>query len=276
MISLIFTLTSMAPSGASDQKSQNHETFPIHLNIESVNYSATVYVPNKTTIKAMLIISPSIDGVTVLEISNANYFSKQGYVVIVPELFKTELVSPTPDAEKLNSDYYKSVFSSIGFINYTDQKLNLSPDLPIFALGSSQGGIFTILLAAYIPRIKAAWFAVAGGNLPYIYAHSEVKQIVKFRNTHMKNLGINNKFEYEDYLRIYLKNDPAISCKDITVPFHQTIALRDDSVPTSTQELLVDECPPHNVSRHNVNHTAGAVTPINDRRKIIDFFNKFI
>lgn len=276
MFTFIFTLTFISPSWAVDEESKSYETFPIELNIESTKYLAKVYVPVKIKIKAILIISPVINGVTALETSNAMYFSNRGYLVITTDLFKSELISPTPDVEKMNSDYYKPVISSLGFINHVEQKLNLDPNLPIFAMGSSQGGIFTILLTAYIPRIKAAWFTVAGGNLPYIYAQSEVKQIVKFRTIHMKNLGITSKYEYENYLRNNLKNDPSISCKEITVPFHQTIALRDKSVPTRTQELLVDECPPHSVSRLNVEHTAGAVTIINDRRKIIAFFDKFI
>lgn len=277
MITLIFTLLSISPTWSDEEeKSRSHDEFPIQLKIENTDYKATVYVPKKTSIKAMLILTPSIDGVTVMETSNAAYFSKRGYVVIVPELFFTEMMKHEPDTEKINSDYYKPVVSTINFINHVDQKLKLNPNLPIFAMGSSQGGIISLLLASYIPRVTAAWVIVAGGDLPYIYAYSDVAQLVKLRINHMRFLKITSHKEYEAYLRMYLKNDPTISCKDIKVPFHQTIATRDTSVPTRTQELLVDECPPHSVSRHSLNHTSGALTALKDRQEILEYFNDFI
>lgn len=277
MITLIFTLLSISPVRSDeDDKGRSHETFPIQLKIDATEYKATVYVPKNTSIKAMLILTPSIEGVTAMETSNAAYFSKRGYVVIVPESFLNEMMKHEPDTEKINADYYKPVVSTIGFINHVDYKLKLSPNLPVFALGSSQGGIISMLLTSHIPRITGAWAIVAGGDLPYIYAHSDVSQLVKFRINHMKFLKIRDNDDYEAYLRLYLKNDPAISCKDIRVPFHQTIATRDTSVPTKTQELLVKECPPHSVSRHPLNHTSGALTAIRDRQEIIAYFDDLI
>lgn len=277
MITLIFTLLTFSPSwAASNDKARNHDTFPIKVNINNTDFLATVYVPSETSIRAMLIISPTIDGVTLLEKTNAAYFSKRGYVVIVPELFDSELTKEKPNAEKLNADFYTPVVSTIHFINLVDQRLKLPENLPIFALGASQGGIVTLLISAYIPKVRASWFAVAGGDLPYIYAHSQVEQLVKFRANHMRHLGIKDKNEYESYLRLYLKNDPTISCKDIKIPFHQTISLKDFSVPTKTQELLVDECPPHDVTRYNLNHVNGAITTVKERKSIYEFFESFI
>lgn len=74
----------------------------------------------------------------------------------------------------------------------------------------------------------------------------------------------------------YLHNDPALSCKDIKVPFHQTIALRDTGVPTVTQELLARECPPHSIIRYNYNHEAGTMTTVLMRKKIYEFFESLI
>lgn len=283
MITLIFTLLSETQTWAfaasdveSNEEQLDYKTFILKTQVDNTSYQATVYQPTQAKIKSVLVISATIDGVTAIEESNAQYFSKRGYVVIVPELFKTELNSPNPDAEKINSDFYKPAISAITFINLVDQKLNLPETLPIFALGASLGGISTIIITANVPRVKAAWFAVGGGDLPYIYAHSEVKQLEEFRRRHMRNLGITDRNDYEAYLRMYLKNDPTISCKDIKVPFHQTIALRDTSVPTKTQELLVDECPPHNVSRRNLNHAAGTVTTVLERETIMEYFNSFI
>lgn len=279
MISLIFTLLSQTPAWAfetSASKNNNYKVYDLKTEVNSSIYWASVYEPTQLKIKSLLIISPTINGVTSIEQSNAQYFSKRGYLVLVVEQFATQLNNPNPDMEKLNADYYRPALSAISFINAITQKLNLPETLPVFALGASQGGIYTIIITAHVPRIKASWSAVGGGDLPYIYAHSDVEALKKFRQNHMRILGIKSKNEYEDYLRIYLKNDPIISCKEIKVPFHQTIALRDTSVPTSTQELLVDECPPHDVSRKNMNHAAGAVTTVIERKEIMEYFDSFI
>lgn len=276
MMTLIFTFLSITPAFAIDEKARHFTTFDIKTEISNTNYQATVYRPLSTSIKAMLIISPTIEGVTTLEKSLAKFFTLKGFVVIVPEQFATEMNAPAPDAERLNADFYKSATSSISFINLIDQKLNLSPDLPVFALGASMGGIFTVILTSNIPRIKAAWFNVAGSDLPNIYAYSDVEELVTFRTRHMKTLGMTSKKEYEAYLRMYLKNDPGISCQVITVPIYQVIALKDTSVPTKNQELLASECPPHGVSRYNINHTSGAIRMVNDRERILTFFNIFI
>jgi len=279
MISLIFTLLSQTTSMASDPPESTrpqYEVFKIKTEVNSTPYVGIVYKPLTTKIKSLLIISPTINGVTAIEESNGQYFSKRGYLVIIVDQFSTELNKPNPDMEKFNADYFKPALSAISLINLITQKLNLPETLPVFALGASQGGIFTLIITAHVARIKASWFAVAGGDLPFIYAHSEVRQIEKFRRNHMNILGINNRYKYEDYLRAYLKNDPVISCKDIKVPFHQTIALRDTSVHTIKQELLVDECPPHDVSRKNRNHAGGTMSTVSERQEIIEYFNSFI
>lgn len=257
-------------------KSRHYETFEIKTKVEAYEYEAIVYKPIDTPIKAMLVIYPTIGGYDSIEGSNGQYFAKRGYVVIIPYPFITELNKPNPDMDQLDSDYYRPVVSVISFINFVEFKLSLNPNLPVFALGASQGGITSILITAYVPRIKAAWIAVAGGDLPHIYARSTVIQIREFRERHMKTLGITSVDRYETYLRGYLHNDPARSCKDIKVPFHQTIALKDTGVPTVTQELLAKECPPHEIKRYNLGHEAGTLTTVLMRKKIYEFFESFI
>lgn len=279
MISLIFTFFFQTPVRATEDsvpKSNQYKIYDLKTEVNSSVYNAKIYEPTQLKIKSLLLIFPTINGVTSIEESNAQYFSKRGYLAIVVEQFPTQLNNPNPDMEKLNADYFRPALAAISFINTITLKLKLAESLPVFALGASQGGIYTLIVTAHVPRIKAAWSAVIGGDLPYIYAHSDVEQIEKFRKNHMRILGLTSENAYENYLRIYLKNDPTISCKEIKVPFHQTIALRDTSVPTSTQELLVDECPPHDVSRKNMNHAAGALTTVTERKEIMEYFDLFI
>lgn len=284
MMTLIFTLFSFSPlpswgdepSTEANNEPKNYKVFQIYTEVNSIKYRADVYQPLQLKIKYMLVISPTIKGVTVIEESNAQYFSNRGYVVIIPYPYPTEMNNPNPNVEKLNTDFYQPTISAKSLINAVDLKLNLPPSTPIFTLGASQGAFSTIIITANNPRVKAAWFAVGGGDLPYIYAYSDVEQLIKFRVNHMKKLGMTRPSQYEQYLRLHLTNDTTIACKDITVPFHQTIATRDTAVPTITQELLADECPSHSVSRRNYNHSSGTLSTVLDRQEIMDFFESAI
>lgn len=272
MLIYIFTFFFIFPLHAEDKDLNDFKIFNIETVVENQKYLATVLQPSKLPIKSLLIISPSIRGINTVEKSNAQYFSTHGYLVILPHLFYTELNSKTPDTNKVDSDYFRATKAAISFVDLMEKKLNLPEGLPVFALGSSLGGINTIILTANYPRIKAAWTAVAGGDLPYIFAHSDIDEIKNFRANHMKVLQLSDVFQYEDYLRASLVNDPLKSCQDIHVPFHQTIALRDTVVPTITQERLAKECPPHSVIRKNLIHSTGSMTVVIMQKEVKAFF----
>ena len=272
----IFTFLLTHSTYGNEKKNDHYKIVDVEVTVDNSNYKALVYVPNETKIKSILILSATIGGVDAVEQLSAQFFSKHGYVVILPLPFLTELSKKNPDTEKLDADYLRPVASTALLISFVENKLSLPKDLPLFAMGASQGGIATLLLSASIPRIKAAWSVVAGGDLPHIYTRSKVAKIEEFRKNHKLTLGISDDSQYENYLRANLKNDPAISCKEIKVPFVQVIALRDESVPTRTQELLVEECPPHKVLRYNYNHTNGVLTTVLLREKIKDFFEAAI
>ncbi|MBC7711829.1 MAG: hypothetical protein H7177_00720 [Rhizobacter sp.] len=272
IISILFILLAPSQQSFAEEKSRYYETYKVTTLIPPYKYEAMIYEPKIEKIKAILIISHTLSASDSIEGADAQYFSKNGFVVIVPFLFETELNKLFPDTEKLDADFLRPIASVNNFIDIAETKLKLRPNLPIFAMGASQGAITTITLTASITRIRAAWSAVGGGDLPHIFARSDVSTLVKFRNNHMSILQINNLDEYENYLRDHLTNDPTIFCKDIKVPFHQTIATHDTAVPTRTQELLAKECPPHEIQRLNLSHTGGSMTVVRDQEKIKEFF----
>lgn len=274
----IFWAFSWTPSiHASDEgPTEHYKIFNIETVVDATTYKATIFKPTKTEIKYILVISPNIAGITGLEMTSAAYFSQHGYLVIMTHLFNTELNTDKPDTTKADNDYFKFAIGTDALLKMVDQQFSLPPDMPVFGLGSSQGAVASIIIASQNSRFKAIWTAVGGGDLPEIYAHSLVPQVIKFRVNHMKVLGIKDNNYYEQYLRAHLKNDPGISCKGLTIPFHQTIAIYDDLVPTITQEFLVDQCPPHSVKRAKVDHIVGALTVVADREEIKAFFESAI
>lgn len=224
----------------------------------------------------MLILTPTITGVSVLEKINADYFAKSGFLVIIPLPFTSEVSSEKPDIKKLDADFFKPVYAAERFITLAEETFNLSVNLPVFAMGASQGGIRTLIIASHVNRITASWFATAGGDFPSIYANSKVEKIADFRNKHMNALGITDNAHYEKYLRDHLNNDPTTSCAQIKTPFVQTMTLKDDKVPTPNQKLLADYCPSHTVLTLNTNHIAGSLSTVKWRYKIKIFFKTLI
>lgn len=261
---------------AEEEPSGHYEIHHINTVVDSTTYRATVLKPLNSEIKYILVISPNIVGATGLEHTSGAYFSQHGYLVVMTHLFDSELSAKKPNTQKADSDYFKFAIGTDALLKVVDQKFSLPETMPVFGLGSSQGAIASIIVASQNPRFKAIWTAVGGGDLPEIYAHSLVPQVAKFRYNHMRVLGLKENNAYEQYLRSNLKNDPGISCKSLTIPFHQTIALYDDMVPTVTQEYLVDQCPPHSVKRLKVDHILGALTVVADREDVKAFFESSI
>lgn len=258
---------------AIDSKRQ-YDIYQMKTEVPEGNFEATVYLPVKKNIKAMLILTPTIAGVSILEKSNAQYFVKEGYLVIIPLPYKSEVDSEKPDIAKLDAEFYKPAFAAESFIKTAEEKFKLPTNLPVFAMGASQGGIRTLIIASYSSRITASWFATAGGDFPSIYARSVVEKIASFRIKHMKVLGITDPKEYEAYLRTHLTHDPTTACADIKTPFVQTMTLRDDKVPTENQKMLLTSCPKHKVLTLNTGHIAGSISTVNWRHKIKNFFEE--
>lgn len=265
-----FAAESVTPVESTPQ----YDSYQMKIDISQGSFQASAYKPTKLKIKAMLILTPTIAGVSVIEKSNAQYFANHGYLVIIPLPYKSEVDSDRPEIQKLDDEFYKPAYAAESFITLAEKNFNLPSKLPVFAMGASQGGIRTLIIASYSDRITASWFATAGGDFPSIYARSRVEKISNFRMKHMKLLGITDPKEYEVYLRNNLTHDPSTACADIKKPFVQTMTLRDDKVPTANQELLVKTCPKHKTITLNTGHVAGSLSTVTWRHKARKFFEE--
>lgn len=256
-----------------------HAGYKIHqieTTVENTLYKGVVFQPVDQEVKYILLITPNIAGLTGLEWASAAWFSERGYLVLATHNFDTEMGAKNPDTAKADSDYNKFAVGAGSLLTLVEEQFKTPPGMPVFALGASQGAVGSIIIASQEPRIKALWTAVGGGDLPYIYAHSLVPQVLNFKINHKRVLGIKDDNEYEAYLRANLKNDPSVSCQSITVPFHQTIAMYDDLVPTQTQQYLVDKCPPHKTKYLVVDHIVGSFSIFADREDVKTFFESSI
>lgn len=240
--------------------------------ITSGDYSGIYYFSTKKAPKAILVLYPTISGLSILEKNIASYFAKNNFLVLIPLPYLSEISHPTPDIDRLNAEYLKPVESVKNLLTAIESNSPHLSTLPLFAMGASQGGIRSILLTANYSRVKATWFSVAGGNFPNVYAHSEVEKIKQFRERHKKVLKLNSNEEYENYLKENLSDDPIYDCQKINVPLVQIIALKDTKVPTSTQEDLAKACPEHKIIRLNKGHVAGSIANALKKEEARAFF----
>lgn len=272
----LITLFVLAVTALAHASSFEVETIKDRVSYYSETFTTAgdFYIPKDSSIEGIIYLFPTITGPSPLEKTTARYFARRGFAVIIPSPLELELNITDPDVAQLERDYYKPSASAMALIKVADQKIK--KELPVFALGASQGGIRALGLAAESNRIKGAWFAVAGGNFPLVYATSKVKKITTLRQNHMAKLGLTDPKDYEHYLRNNLKNDPLYSCEKIKVPFVQVIALKDDKVPTTTQIELKEACPKHRVIELNAGHVQGASTIYFYRSKILEFFREQI
>ncbi len=251
------------------------KSFDVQVLLEGNVEKATVFRAQSKEVKGILILTPTIAGVSPLEKINAHFFAKNGYVVIVPLPYINQVDSLTPDLGVLDQEFDKPYRLAVKYIAETERVLGLRANLPVVVLGASQGGFRSLIIASLLSdRVKALWFATAGVDFPSIYAQSKVEKIATFRERNKKVLGIESDVDYENYLRSHLQNDPRNICSKIKVPFVQVIALKDDKVPTHNQELLSQTCPATETIRLNTGHIGGSLSTVTKNKRILKFFNE--
>lgn len=256
---------------------QSIEVDSLKVNLGSEVVSAKVFKPQSLSlgieIKGFIILTPTIAGLSALEKTNAQFFAKNGFLVIVPLPYSTEINSLAPNTELLDNEFDRPAQIAKELINKAESHYKVGANLPVFVLGASQGGFRSLIIAAHFKRVTALWIATTGADYPSIYARSTVNKIASFRTKHKKVLGIIDDNEYESYLRENLKNDIVNSCQLINIPFVQIIALKDDKVPTRNQELLNANCPISKTIRINTGHLGGSLSTLSMRKKILQFFS---
>lgn len=236
--------------------------------------SAYIYLP-KTEVKRVVIITPTIAGLSPIEKINARFFVKRGYAVIVPLPFKSEIDNNDPDIRNLDQEFLLPAQNADIFLNLLFEKLSLSDDVPVYAMGASQGGFRSLVIAAKTTRVRAAWIVTAGADFASIYADSQVEKILNYKNRSKEKFNFASDDEYEDYVRTNLTNDPKNLCAEIKIPFTQTIATKDDKVPTANQLLLEKSCPNHHVIRLKTGHVQASLSTSFYLKKIAHFFEQY-
>lgn len=217
----------------------------------------------------LLILFPTISGVTLLEKTLARYYSNRGMDVVIP-------VSMVRDFE-FNQDTVKAMDE--GFWRSIIQTKSVLKDLRktreykrTYVMGGSQGGTRSAMLLGRSLHIDKAYTFVAGGDFAKIFAQSKVGKVRDLREKHMRALGLKTKSLYEAYLRSSFKFHPEESCSKRTAELKMLVATRDTSVPTATQQSLWRGCGFPVKKEIQTGHIPGVLGMWWYRKEVLNYF----
>jgi pimeloyl-ACP methyl ester carboxylesterase len=154
----------------------------------------------------VIVLLPISGGGYEAESHFARYFAKRGFAVALVRRGEMSHETPTPAAIeawlKQNMSDNKRVLDWVETREELDAKR-------IGLFGISMGGIRAALLVALDQRIRAATLGLAGGDLPFILAHSTEKGIARRRADFLRNHPM-SVAQFESELRKTITYDPAL------------------------------------------------------------------
>lgn len=213
-----------------------NESLESVVNFQFKFHKATQGVKNK-----LIVITPNILGETVLERAMAQFLQENGYHVLVPMTEVRLDIVDENSFQRIEDINRSSLKLTNLLIDYVNGYFNFDRD-NIGLVGVSLGGIRSSMLLGSDDRFKAMFIAVAGSDMPSIYAYSEHSIIIDIRERHMEFLGLKTQKEYEDILRENVHLDSSIVANSKYLNnVAMIIANKDTSVPTINQWKLWSE-----------------------------------
>lgn len=131
-----------------------------------------------------IILLPISGGGYEIENHFARYFARHGLAVALVHRIEIGKVTPTPPA--IDGWLKENISNQKQVLDWMQTRKELDPER-IGAFGISMGGIQAAMLTPLDPRVKAATFGLAAGDLPFVLAHSTEKSIARHRGEYMRS-----------------------------------------------------------------------------------------
>lgn len=156
----------------------------------------------------VVVVVPTIEGVTILEPSIAAQLCDAGIATIISDVNDNSQPEVLPAWGHEDKVARHSLISLRTVLDFAE-KYEKFDGTRLGVMGLSLGGITSSMLAGLEPeRLKAAVIAVGGANIPYILANSDNSKVDVLRQRRMIHLGINTPDQYEEELRKTVRFDP--------------------------------------------------------------------
>lgn len=202
---------------------------PFDIEIE---YFDPVAAPER---RPSILFLPIFDETQLISNFFARYFAHEGFPVAV--VYTGEEHSTFDDFDTIEPSLRSMVARQRLALDWLLHQPGNDPER-VGAMGISLGGIKAALVKGIDERIGPAVLGLAGGDIPYIAAHSVDGTIRRLREEHLTETGVTIG-QAEAELRKAVRTDPAllapyVSPDDVLM----FIARYDDHVPYAAQKLL--------------------------------------
>lgn len=240
-----------------------------------LKFTYDYYSPGENNGKT-IILSPNIEGTTVLERWLRDYLTNRGYNILIPYALPIEFAFGPRTPEEFELWNIQAIVGTRAIVKsllatqvFDEENMGL--------LGASLGGIRSSILFGLDHRFKAAFVAVAGADFPSLYANTKNTVLRPIREAHMQYLGLRQQRNYENYLRGFLKLDTSIIKQSPYLKnYAMVIADKDTVVPAANQWRLWQSI--KNTGVHpktyisDTEHILGALQLLRYRFEIFEWF----
>lgn len=245
---------------------------------EIIHFKFRFYLPKNVQIKNLIVLTPNIEGLTVLEKRLAHTLSSNGHPVLVPFDRAEKLSFDQETAYKMERVVRRAMAGTFHMIGNLKIMYPLLPTDSMGVVGASLGGIRSSILYGLDSRFKAAFISVAGADIPSLYGSTELEELAKFRLQHMGALNFTQIEDYVSYLRDFIYLEPALIAKSPHLKgVAMVIAENDSTVPTKNQWALFKVIKNQGIHPKtfvlDAGHVRGAIELIRREKNIIKWLD---
>lgn len=251
---------------------------------ENVPVEFTVTLPRSSGPVPAVIITPSIEGVTIVEHSlAADLCQSNGMAAVIANVNGIDLATGDNALSYLQQVTVWGSHAVRTMMDYLEvdqkwQSLGIRSSIDVQRLGLagiSNGTVQTIFVAGVDPRPKAIFLAVGIGDIPGVLGSTNNEKLVDLREEQMEHFGLETTEDYVRLARTKFGIDPLDVAANIdTSKVLQVYTTQDTSVPTVHQEKLWQALGrPERVMIEYVSHIPAILwTVIADSYPVLDFF----
>ena len=241
-------------------------------------FSYLYYEPKNDIKNRLIVVTPNIRGLTIVEKRMAHKLSKRGYHVLIP---MTEILFDTIDENTflaMENLHYYCLSLTVKLIDHFHTRDDFDRER-IGLVGASLGGIRSSMLMGADNRFRAMFISVAGSDLPTIYSQSQHEKLIDIRRRHMNFLGLDKEEDYEKALRENLTLDPNILNQS---PYLDNIAMiiaNDDKIVPAVNQWELWKSIKESGYRpktyeKDCTHVVGALWLIRYENRVVDWMNE--
>jgi hypothetical protein len=187
----------------------------------------------------VMILVPTMEGVTLVERSIASQFCDLGIATLIADVNNNQVPDLIPSWGLEDKRNRRSILSMRTTIDYAKDSTYFESS-HVGLMGLSLGAITSSFMAGIEPdRLAAVVLVLAGGDLPYILSVSDNGRVSDLRQKRMDHEGIHSPAEYESILHAQMRYDPLdFAPRVMRDKLFMVLSESDTKVPTPMQKDL--------------------------------------